>query len=133
MKLTIGKKLLGGFLFVLILLVIESVVSNNVINSTQQSYKKLIDENIENVMLAHELDNYYIKQSDAVKSYILTGDEDIFLNSKSMYKKQKIRLIACRKPLKQQKIKKSFNNWQPFNYDMRKLSIRKLHLKKKEI
>ncbi len=75
MKITIGKKLLGGFIFVLLLLVIESVVSNNVINSTQQSYKKLLDENMGNVMLAHELDNYYIKQSDAVRSYILTGDE----------------------------------------------------------
>ncbi len=75
MKITIGKKLLGGFVFVLILLVIESVVSNNGIISTQQSYKKLLDENMGNVMLAHELDNYYIKQSDAVRSYILTGDE----------------------------------------------------------
>ncbi|MCQ6274197.1 diguanylate cyclase [Bacillus sp. V3B] len=74
MKLTIGKKLLGGFLFVLILLVIESVVSNNLISSTEESYKQLIDENIENVLLANSLESDHLKQSGAVKNYLLTGD-----------------------------------------------------------
>ena len=39
MRLTIGKKFLGGFLVILILLVIGSVVSNNKISVTDESYK----------------------------------------------------------------------------------------------
>ena len=58
MRLTIGKKLLGGFLVILILLVIGSVVSNNKISVTDESYKQLIDENVENAMLAKELENF---------------------------------------------------------------------------
>ena len=75
MKLTIGKKLLGGFSFVLLLLVIESVVSNSVINSTKESYNQLIDTNVNNALLAKDLEKTHLQQSDAVKSYLLTGDD----------------------------------------------------------
>lgn len=74
MKLTIGKKLLGGFLFVLALLVIESFVSNSVINSIKDSYHQLIQTNVQNALLAKDLENTYLQQADAVKSYLLTGD-----------------------------------------------------------
>lgn len=74
MKLTIGKKLFGAFLFVLTLLIIESIVSNQVIKFTANSYKQLIDENVKNSLLAKDLENHYFKQSDAVKSYLLTAD-----------------------------------------------------------
>ena len=87
MKLTIGKKLLGGFLFVLALLVIESLVSNSVINSTKESYNQLIDTNVNNALLAKDLEKTHLQQADAVKSYLLTGDTNIFLNSKSLRKK----------------------------------------------
>ena len=75
MKLTIGKKLLGGFLFVLALLVIESLVSNSVINSTKESYNQLIDTNVNNALLAKDLEKTHLQQADAVKSYLLTGDD----------------------------------------------------------
>lgn len=78
MKLTIGKKLLCGFIFVLLLLVIESVTSNRVISFTEKSYNQLIDENMRNAILAQELANDYIRQSDAVNSYLLTGDDTYF-------------------------------------------------------
>lgn len=78
MKLTIGKKLLCGFIFVLLLLVIESVTSNRVISFTEKSYNQLIDENMRNAILAQELANDYIRQSDAVNSYLLTGDNTYF-------------------------------------------------------
>ena len=75
MRLTIGKKLLGGFLVILILLVIGSAVSNNKISVTDESYKELIYENVENAMLAKDLKNLYLNQSNAIRSYLLTGDE----------------------------------------------------------
>ena len=76
MKLTIGKKLLFGFAFVLLLLVIESVVSISVINSTKESYKHLMDENVNNALLTKDLESHYLQQSDSVKSYLLTGDSN---------------------------------------------------------
>ncbi len=75
MRLTIGKKLLGGFLVILILLVLGSAVSNNKIGVTDESYKQLIGENVGNAMLAKELENFYLNQSSAIQKYLLTGDE----------------------------------------------------------
>lgn len=74
MKLTIGKQLFGGFLFILVLLIIESIISNNVINSTKDSYKKLMNENVKNALMAKDLENQYLLQANAIKSYLLTGD-----------------------------------------------------------
>lgn len=74
MKLTISKKLFGGFLFILILLIIESFVSDHVISLTEESYRQLIDENVNNALTAKNLENVYLKQSDAIKGYLLTGD-----------------------------------------------------------
>ena len=74
MKLTIGKKLIGGFIFAIILLSFESAVSISLISSTEQSYKQLIDENIENMLMADRLESDYFKQSGSVKNYLLTGD-----------------------------------------------------------
>ena len=76
MKITISKKLLGGFIVAIILLSLECIVAIRLISSTEQSYKKLIDENIENMLMANRLENYYFEQSGSVKSYLLTGDPD---------------------------------------------------------
>ena len=74
MKLTIGKKLIGGFIFALLLLSFESVVSIKLISSTEESYKHLIDENIENMLRANRLEITYSNQTGSVKDYLLTGD-----------------------------------------------------------
>ena len=74
MKLTIGKKLLGGFILATILLSLEWIVAISLISSTEQSYKQLIDENIENMLMANRLEIAYSNQSGSVKSYLLTGD-----------------------------------------------------------
>jgi diguanylate cyclase (GGDEF)-like protein len=74
MKLTIGKKLLGGFIFTLLLLSFESTLSISLISSTEESYKQLIAENIENMLMANRLENDYFEQSGSVKNYLLTGD-----------------------------------------------------------
>lgn len=42
MRITIGTKLFGGLLIVLVLLAVGSVISNNRISFTDQSYKQLI-------------------------------------------------------------------------------------------
>ena len=85
MKLTIGKKLLGGFIFALLLLSFESAVSIKLISSTEESYKHLIDENIENMLMANRLEIAYSNQTGSVKDYLVILST--FLNMKKMLKK----------------------------------------------
>ena len=61
---------------ILILLAIGSVISNNRISFTDQSYKQLINENVENAMLAKDLQTLYLNQSNAVQGYLLTGNDE---------------------------------------------------------
>jgi len=75
MGLTIGKKLSAGFLLILLLLAIGSVISINRISFTEQAYKQLIDENIENSMHAKDLQMLYLNQSTTIKNYLMTGDD----------------------------------------------------------
>ena len=74
MKLTIGKKLLIGVILAILFISFESVVSINLISSTEESYKDLIDKNIENMLMANRLEINYYKQTGSVKDYLLTGD-----------------------------------------------------------
>ena len=74
MKLTIGKKLLGGVILAILFISFESIVSINLISSTEESYKDLIDKNIENMLMANRLEIDYYNQTGSVKDYLLTGD-----------------------------------------------------------
>lgn len=62
-------------MFILLLLVISSFISINRISFTENTYKQLIVENVENAMLAKDLQILYFDQSTAIKNYLLTGDE----------------------------------------------------------
>ena len=83
MKLTIGKKLLVGVILAILFISFESVISINLISSTEESYKDLIDKNTENMLMANRLEINYFKQTGSVKNYLLTGDPFYF----SQYKK----------------------------------------------
>ena len=78
-KISIGKKLLGGFLFILILLAIGSGVSNNRISHIDKTYQGLITGNVEKAMMAKDLDIYYINQSNSIKNYLLTGNDQFLV------------------------------------------------------
>ena len=75
MRITIAKKLLGGFLLILILLLIESIISSNTISNTEESYEQLLQKNVESAILAQNLENVYLKETNTVRNYLLTGDE----------------------------------------------------------
>jgi methyl-accepting chemotaxis protein len=75
MHLSISKKILGGFLVILILLAIGTGISINRISYTDESFKQLIMENVENAMLAKDLDILYLNQTREINNYLLTGDE----------------------------------------------------------
>lgn len=78
MKISISNKLLLGFVTVLLLMVIGSLISINRISYTDESYKQLITENIENAMEAKDLDALYSNQLIAITNFLLTGDGNQF-------------------------------------------------------
>ena len=75
MRLTVGKKIFGGFFIILLLLAVGSLIFNNRINFTDETYKKVINGNVENAMLAKDLNILYLDQSNSVKSFLFTGDQ----------------------------------------------------------
>lgn len=75
MKISIGRKLLLGFVVILLLLVLGSLISINRLSYTDESYKQLIEENINNSMASKDLDALYSNQMEAVTNYLLTGNE----------------------------------------------------------
>ena len=75
MRITLGKKILGGFFIILLLLAVGSMISSNRIHFTDETYKGLINENVESAMLAKNLQVLYLGESNAIKNYLLTGDE----------------------------------------------------------
>lgn len=75
MKISISNKLLLGFVAVLLLMVIGTLISMNRISYTDESYKKLINENIENAMAAKDLDALYSNQVESITNYLLTGSD----------------------------------------------------------
>ena len=75
MRITLGKKIFGGFFIILLLLAVGSMISGNRIHFTDETYKGLINENVESAMLAKNLQVLYLGESNAIKNYLLTGDE----------------------------------------------------------
>ncbi|MCA1032721.1 methyl-accepting chemotaxis protein [Bacillus timonensis] len=74
MKLTVSKKLIGGFLVVLLLLAAlagMSIVQIGVVDST---YSNLIDDRVEKVVIVKDVKLEVQKQSDTVARYLLTGE-----------------------------------------------------------
>ena len=51
------------------------MISSNRIQFTDETYKGLINENVESAMLAKNLQVLYSGESNAIKTYLLTGDE----------------------------------------------------------
>lgn len=75
MRITLGKKIFGGFFIILLLLAVGSMISSNRIHFTDETYKVLINDNVESAMFAKDLQALYLGESNAIKNYLLTGDE----------------------------------------------------------
>lgn len=74
MKVTISGKLFLGFVSILIIVVLGSVISINQLGYTDKSYSELIEDNIGNAMAAKDLDALYSSQMESITNYLLTGN-----------------------------------------------------------
>ena len=77
--------------------------------------KQLIDENVESAMLAKDLENLYLNQSNAVRSYLLTGDESYLSQYEESSKKANDTIGLMMQAYKTEEIEKSLHNWRLFN------------------
>lgn len=74
MKMTVAKKLLGGFLSVLLLLGAVGIISFLEIGSVNTTYSNLMGDRVSKVLLVENLQKYQLKESNAIRGYLITGN-----------------------------------------------------------
>jgi methyl-accepting chemotaxis protein len=73
MRWTIQKKILSGFIGVLILLLVLAGISYSELSTVNKTYKDLISVTSKKVLLAKDLESQYYRQSANIRGYLLTG------------------------------------------------------------
>lgn len=71
MRLTLGKKLLGGFLIVLLLLGGIAALANFEISRTDKMYQQMLDRDVQQVNMIQDYKAEVLKQSNAVNAFLL--------------------------------------------------------------
>lgn len=74
MKLTVGKKIMGGFLLVIAVVAIMSSYTYVKIGQINTEYQTTMDANMEKLFLAEELATDVAEEAGTVRRYNLTGD-----------------------------------------------------------
>lgn len=72
---TVRKKLIGGFLVILLLLAAIMGIGYYQINSLNNSYSDILDNRVQKVNLVKNLQEYSQKQSSDIRGYLLTGQK----------------------------------------------------------
>jgi methyl-accepting chemotaxis protein len=75
MRLTVRKKLTGGFLIILLLLGIVVGIGNYQINSLTKSYSNILDNRVQKVNLVKDLQENTQEQFNSIRAYLLTGQK----------------------------------------------------------
>lgn len=78
MQLSIFKKLLGGFAFVLLLLGIIASISNIKIADIDGIYTDLLDNRVSKIVEAKDLKVAVMNESSAINNYLLTGEKNYY-------------------------------------------------------
>lgn len=76
MKITIRKKMLTGFISILVLLVMISIVSIISLNSVENKYSAMFDQEVKKMNLATELEITQKDLATAVLEFVMFGSED---------------------------------------------------------
>ncbi len=74
MKMTVGKKIMGGFLFVIIVITIMSGYSYMKTGQINDEYQMMMDRNVEKLLLAEELATDIAQEAGTTRRFNLTGD-----------------------------------------------------------
>ena len=71
---TVGKKIMGGFLFVIIVITIMSGYSYMKTGQINDEYQMMMDRNVEKLLLAEELATDIAQEAGTTRRFNLTGD-----------------------------------------------------------
>jgi methyl-accepting chemotaxis protein len=74
-KLSIGKKIILGFLAVVIIFSISTIYTYNKIKSLNMGYEKLINETTKSVILAENMKSDSLEKVQCLSKFIISGDE----------------------------------------------------------
>ncbi|MCI1593367.1 methyl-accepting chemotaxis protein [Heyndrickxia oleronia] len=78
MKWNVQRKILSGFISVLILLLVLAGISYSQLLTVNKTYSNLLDEQVEKVSMAKELDLLFQRQSASIRGYIITNNSDYY-------------------------------------------------------
>lgn len=78
LRLTVGKKLIGGFLVITLLLGVISVGITFYLQKIDNSYKQLLNQQIAFRENAKDIESLAVQRTSDLRGYLLTGDEDTF-------------------------------------------------------
>ncbi|MBS4189356.1 methyl-accepting chemotaxis protein [Bacillus sp. FJAT-49705] len=87
MRFTVRKKLLFGFVSVLLLFALYSVISNYELNKINNEYSDLIEDKVKNLLLLKNLKEDIMAESNGIRGYLLFG-ESIYLSDYDMASKR---------------------------------------------
>lgn len=74
MKMTVGKKIMGAFLFVIVVITIMSGYTYMKIGEINNEYQTMMDENVEKLLLAEGLDLDIAEEVGTVRLFHITAD-----------------------------------------------------------
>lgn len=74
MKMTVGKKITGGFLVVILIMAVMSAYTYIKIGDVNRDYQTMMDANMEKIMLAEELATDVAEEAGTTRRFNLTGD-----------------------------------------------------------
>lgn len=86
MKMSIFKKLIGGFSFVLLLLCIIAAISNVKIATIDGIYTELLDNRVKKIVEVKDLKIDVMNETNAINNYLLTGQETYLDNYRQSVK-----------------------------------------------
>ncbi|NIK77783.1 methyl-accepting chemotaxis protein [Paenibacillus castaneae] len=85
MKLTIGKKLIGSFLVIALLLGITSSISSYYLNKIDDGYSDIIDRRVVILSNVQKIQVHVAKETSRLRAYMITKDQESLDNLNASY------------------------------------------------
>ncbi|MED3573271.1 methyl-accepting chemotaxis protein [Cytobacillus praedii] len=87
MRNTVRKKLISGFLFVLLLFAMVAVISNYQLKKVNDRYSGLLDKDVQKLLIVKDFKEDLMIESDGIRGYLLSG-ESVYLTDYDMARKR---------------------------------------------
>jgi len=107
MRFSIRKKLIGGFLAVVAILIISGIILFNSLNKMDQSYQDLLERRVDILIGVSNISKSTVAQSSGLRDYLLSETEESLTRLKQINEQQLKQLETLGKMAEQDSDKKS--------------------------